>query len=208
MIYSTSARVGGPVEEAQPRRRPPRALLARRRAPRCSCRRPAAIDRAQPRLRHRARRRWHLAPARRAAPAAARCGRSTDLGSTNGVLLNGAEIRGAQELARGRPSRARLHRDHLRAWMNTLEPVSVALKFGFLAVLYLFLLWVARSARRDLGAGARMQAAQDPQPRRRPTRRACTRRPRRAAWTSRTARPDWSSSARPATIRDDLRPRR
>jgi hypothetical protein len=38
--------------------------------------------------------------------------------------------------------------------MNTLEPVSVALKFGFLAVLYLFLLWVARSARRDLRGGA------------------------------------------------------
>jgi hypothetical protein len=38
--------------------------------------------------------------------------------------------------------------------MNSLEPVSVALKFGFLAVLYLFLLWVARSARRDLGRGA------------------------------------------------------
>jgi len=37
--------------------------------------------------------------------------------------------------------------------MNTLEPVSVALKFGFLAVLYLFLLWVVRSARRDLRAG-------------------------------------------------------
>jgi FHA domain len=35
--------------------------------------------------------------------------------------------------------------------MTTLEPVSVALKFGFLAVLYLFLLWVARSARKDLG---------------------------------------------------------
>jgi hypothetical protein len=34
--------------------------------------------------------------------------------------------------------------------MNTLEPVSVALKFGFLAVLYLFLLWVSRSALRDL----------------------------------------------------------
>jgi hypothetical protein len=30
------------------------------------------------------------------------------------------------------------------------DPVAVALKFGFLAVLYLFLLWVARSARRDL----------------------------------------------------------
>jgi hypothetical protein len=34
--------------------------------------------------------------------------------------------------------------------MTTLEPVSVALKFGFLAVLYLFLLWVARSGLKDL----------------------------------------------------------
>jgi hypothetical protein len=32
----------------------------------------------------------------------------------------------------------------------TLEPVSVGLKFGFVAVLYLFLLWIARSALRDL----------------------------------------------------------
>ena len=31
-----------------------------------------------------------------------------------------------------------------------LEPVSVALQFGFLAVLYLFLLWVSRSGLRDL----------------------------------------------------------
>jgi hypothetical protein len=31
-----------------------------------------------------------------------------------------------------------------------IEPVSVALKFGFLAVLYLFLLWVSRSALKDL----------------------------------------------------------
>jgi hypothetical protein len=31
-----------------------------------------------------------------------------------------------------------------------LEPVSVGLKFGFLAVLYLFLLWVAWSALRDM----------------------------------------------------------
>jgi hypothetical protein len=37
--------------------------------------------------------------------------------------------------------------------MNSLAPASVALKFGFLAVLYLFLLWVARSARRDLRGG-------------------------------------------------------
>jgi hypothetical protein len=30
------------------------------------------------------------------------------------------------------------------------DPVAVALKFGFLAVLYLFLLWVSRSSLRDL----------------------------------------------------------
>ena len=34
-----------------------------------------------------------------------------------------------------------------------LEPVSVALKFGFLIVLYLFLMWVAWSALRDLRRG-------------------------------------------------------
>ena len=34
--------------------------------------------------------------------------------------------------------------------MNDLEPLAVALKFGFLAVLYLFLLWVTRMALRDL----------------------------------------------------------
>ena len=30
------------------------------------------------------------------------------------------------------------------------DPISVALKFGFLVVLYLFLLWISRSALRDL----------------------------------------------------------
>jgi hypothetical protein len=34
-----------------------------------------------------------------------------------------------------------------------LAPVSVALKFGFLAVLYLFLMWVAVSSLRDLRRG-------------------------------------------------------
>jgi hypothetical protein len=34
-----------------------------------------------------------------------------------------------------------------------LAPVSVALKFGFLAVLYLFLMWVAFSSLRDLRRG-------------------------------------------------------
>lgn len=35
----------------------------------------------------------------------------------------------------------------------TLQPVSVALKFGFLVVLYVFLVWVAWSAFRDLRRG-------------------------------------------------------
>jgi pSer/pThr/pTyr-binding forkhead associated (FHA) protein len=35
-----------------------------------------------------------------------------------------------------------------------LDPVAVALKFGFLAILYLFLLWMARSALKDLRRSA------------------------------------------------------
>ena len=51
------------------------------------------------------------------------------------------------------------------------EPLAVALKFGFLAVLYLFLLWVVRSAMRDLaryggGTGA-AEPVDAPGPRRR-----------------------------------------
>jgi hypothetical protein len=45
--------------------------------------------------------------------------------------------------------------------MTTLEPASVALKLAFLAVLYLFLLWVVRSAWKDLrrsGAGGPLPA--------------------------------------------------
>jgi pSer/pThr/pTyr-binding forkhead associated (FHA) protein len=43
-----------------------------------------------------------------------------------------------------------------------LDPIAVALKFGFLAVLYLFLLWMARSALKDLrrSAGEREGPAQ------------------------------------------------
>lgn len=51
------------------------------------------------------------------------------------------------------------------------EPLAVALKFGFLAVLYLFLLWVSRSALRDLARGVEpvtsAHAAQAPESSRR-----------------------------------------
>ncbi|MEX2196064.1 MAG: FHA domain-containing protein [Thermoleophilaceae bacterium] len=52
------------------------------------------------------------------------------------------------------------------------DPIAVALKFGFLAVLYLFLLWVARSSVRDLARSAGPDDvpapdAAEPEPRRR-----------------------------------------
>jgi hypothetical protein len=51
------------------------------------------------------------------------------------------------------------------------EPLAVALKFGFLAVLYLFLLWVVRSAMRDLaryeGTATAAEPVDLPGPRRR-----------------------------------------
>jgi pSer/pThr/pTyr-binding forkhead associated (FHA) protein len=40
------------------------------------------------------------------------------------------------------------------------EPLAVALKFGFLLVLYLFLLWVVRSAMRDLSRSERTAPAE------------------------------------------------
>ncbi len=43
------------------------------------------------------------------------------------------------------------------------DPIAVALKFGFLAVLYLFLLWVARSSMRDLAAHREADAAPPPE---------------------------------------------
>jgi len=50
------------------------------------------------------------------------------------------------------------------------EPLAVALKFAFLAVLYLFLLWVVRSAWRDLaryGGTAAAEPVEAPSPARR-----------------------------------------
>lgn len=44
------------------------------------------------------------------------------------------------------------------------DPLAVALKFGFLAVLYLFLLWISRSALRDLMRGAGGGALMDAEP--------------------------------------------
>jgi hypothetical protein len=50
------------------------------------------------------------------------------------------------------------------------EPLAVALKFGFLAVLYLFLIWVVRSSARDLArysGSAAAEPVEAPSPKRR-----------------------------------------
>ena len=74
-----------------------------------------------------------------------------DLGSTNGVRLNGRQVGGTPAARRRRPDRVRDARRDLRGRpLMVLEPISVGLKFGFLAVLYLFLLWVSRSGLKDL----------------------------------------------------------
>ena len=50
-----------------------------------------------------------------------------------------------------------------------LEPVSLALQVGFLAVLYLFLLWVATSALRDVAGRRAASSEVDPEATRFPT---------------------------------------
>jgi hypothetical protein len=49
----------------------------------------------------------------------------------------------------------------------TEDPVAVALKFAFLIVLYLFLLWVARSATRDLATHDDVSVVSEGAPQRR-----------------------------------------
>src|SRR2546423_13715819 len=48
------------------------------------------------------------------------------------------------------------------------DPIAIMLKFGFLAVLYLFLLWVARSALRDVAGGQATALVDDTGPTARP----------------------------------------
>jgi pSer/pThr/pTyr-binding forkhead associated (FHA) protein len=68
------------------------------------------------------------------------------------------------------------------------DPVAVALKFGFLIVLYLFLLWVARSALRDLSTHEEASVVMDAGPANAAARSAERRRP---------AGPDLRAGVRP-----------
>jgi hypothetical protein len=99
MIYSTSARVGGPVEEAQARRSPPRALLAaggrRLLVPpgggTIGRSRDCEMVLEDPGI---SRRHAELRPAGDGFAI-------VDLGSTNGVLVNGERLQGARPLNGG-----------------------------------------------------------------------------------------------------------
>ena len=74
-----------------------------------------------------------------------------DLGSTNGVKVNGRRVEAlACRPATRSPSGPRGSSSTSSSERMESDPVAVALKFGFLAVLYLFLFWVARSALREL----------------------------------------------------------
>ena len=212
MIYSAADRVRAPVAEAaEPRRARPLAdgrrqavilgPAARRSGAAASATSCSTTQR--------------VAPPRRD-PAAGRRLVVEDLGSTNGVKRQRAGHRGrhaartpatASSWGRRRVTlRARVA--HPRA-ATMLEPVSVALKFGFLAVLYLFLLWVARSALKDLRRPG-VETIQRPGSRSRLRRRRDRAALRRARARRRSRRPDpaaASSSGRPATSRRGVRPR-
>src|SRR6188472_610263 len=54
------------------------------------------------------------------------------------------------------------------------DPLAVALKFGFLVVLYLFLLWVVRSSLKDLARAGASGGASEPVEPPRPARRQAT----------------------------------
>ena len=120
-----------------------------------------------------------------------------DLGSTNGVKVNGRARSRAPAVARARRrDRARHLARRLRAGVGRvmLDPVAVALKFGFLAVLYLFLLWMARSA------------LTRPAPRRRRRRRrAATRRTTPPACTSPRAALDGGATGGAPRLRVETR---
>ena len=152
------------------------------------------------------------AASRAATPRSARrrtAGRSRTSARPTACCVNGRPLRGREPLHAATASSSARPRSIFELGMTSLAPVSVALKFGFLAVLYLFLLWVARSALRDLRGAARLAAdargAADPARRD----RACTPASTLGSGRLRPARPAAGGRARPrARAGDDLRPRR
>ena len=151
MVYTASDRLAEPLREPDHRRgtarlryegKTARAALRRRR------------DRPLARLRGRPLRPERLPPPRGGPPQRRQVDRQGPRLHQRRQGQRAPDHRPAVAEVR-RHDRAR-HLDHrLRPRVTVeLDPVAVALKFGFLAVLYLFLLWMARSAMKDLRRGA------------------------------------------------------
>ena len=199
--WSTRRRARSPSRCATPDPGAARAVLRDRRT-REVLAADGAVARPLARLRHRARRPERLPPPRRGAPVAADRGSSaTSARPTASRSTAAASHEPAQSLKPGDVDRARVRPASPSSRSRPpcmLDPVAVALKFGFLVVLYLFLLWVARSraARPAPGGASENAGAQRADSRTRP---ACTS-PRRAR------RPDARLRARPAAARRARRP--
>ena len=197
-------RAGGAADRARraPRRRAPRAFVVadgkRMTSPAAGARRSAAAATATSCSTTRTSR----AATPRSAPAGAR--------------LDDRRPRLDQRRARQRPARRPARRRSqggdrvelgtvaraLRGRMTCSTPSPSLLKFGFLAVLYLFLLWVSRSALKDLRrSNAQLSAPGRGLGRPRPTRPAMHAAPASRGRARRRSTRGWSSSARPGTPR-------
>ena len=150
-------RVAAARAEGRP---PPGAAGGRGQAQRAE--RPARGGRPQPRLRRGGERPERVAPPRGAPPR----GRGLDGGRPRVHQRRQGErtARRALPASVRRSHHDRRHGPDLRARVGIPvdEPLAVALKFGFLAVLYLFLLWIARSSMRDLARLEGTAAAAEP----------------------------------------------
>ena len=157
MIYGNVAPRRSRRRKLRPLAAPGRRAVLRRRRPAAARRARRRDARPQPSVRHRRRRSQRLPPARRGPPARGRL----DAGRPRLDQRLGAERHGGlstpEVLEPGRHDRDRHVGAHLRCGvtMLVLEPVSVGLKFGFLAVLYLFLAVGCAAARCSTCGAAR-----------------------------------------------------
>ena len=94
-----------------------------------------------------------------------------DLGSTNGTTVNGHEV-GSQVLRARRRHPSRAHAAGLPAGARVNSPLALQLmRFGFLALLWLFVLAAVRVVRSDLRSAGQPRVGLPPPARRRGTRR-------------------------------------
>ena len=150
MVYSAPAALRA-AREPDPRRGRARLRVDGRTD--CSARGGAVLG-PLARVRRRARRRERLPPPRGGPPVGRLLDRRATSAPPTASRSTAAASTAPQSLAPGDAIELGTSRvDFELECRVELDPIAVALKFGFLAVLYLFLLWVARSALKDLRRG-------------------------------------------------------